>query len=81
MLCHRVRRRVVADTGAYADERVADTWARIEAGLSRVLPASLQQLASPAEVKAIDAVEAALAVALPQDFCASLRIHNGTKWI
>jgi cell wall assembly regulator SMI1 len=70
----------VAETGAYADEDVAGAWARIEANLSRILPASLRQLASPAEVQAIDAVEAALAVVLPQDFRASLRIHNGTRW-
>jgi hypothetical protein len=70
----------VADTGAYADEGVADAWARIEAGLSRVLPASLRQLAAPAEVQAIDAVEAALAVVLPEDFRGSFRIHNATTW-
>ncbi|MGH3657614.1 MAG: SMI1/KNR4 family protein [Micromonosporaceae bacterium] len=71
----------MAETGTYADERVADAWARIDAGLGRVLPASLRQLAAPAEVEAIDAVEAALAVVLPQDFRASLRIHNGTRGI
>lgn len=64
----------------YVDGRVADAWARIEAGLTRVLPASLGQLAAPAEVPAIDAVEAALALVLSQDFRASLRIHNGTRW-
>jgi cell wall assembly regulator SMI1 len=31
-----------------------------------------------AAVQAIDAVETALAVPLPQDFRASLRMHNGT---
>jgi cell wall assembly regulator SMI1 len=56
-------------------------WARIEASLSGILPASLRQLEAPAEAAAIDAVEAALGVVLPQDFRASLRIHNGTKWI
>jgi cell wall assembly regulator SMI1 len=71
----------VADTGTDVDKRVAEAWARIEAGLSRVLPASLRQLEGPAAVQAIDAVEAALAVPLPQDFRVSLRIHNGTKWI
>lgn len=69
---------VVTDTGADVDKRVMEAWARIEAGLSRVLPASLRQLTAPAPVQAIDAVEAALAVPLPQDFRASLRIHNGT---
>jgi cell wall assembly regulator SMI1 len=54
-------------------------WARVEAGLSRVLPASLRQLNGPAEVQAINAVEAALGVRLPQDFRASLRLHNGTE--
>ena len=69
---------VVTDTGADVDKHVAEAWARIEAGLSRVLPASLRQLNAPAAVQAIDAVEAALAVPLPQDFRVSLRIHNGT---
>src|SRR6266542_4229856 len=69
---------VVTDTGADVDKRVAEAWARVEAGLSRVLTASLRQLNAPAAVQAIDAVEAALAVPLPQDFRASLRIHNGT---
>ncbi|MER7457379.1 SMI1/KNR4 family protein [Micromonospora sp. NPDC126480] len=64
----------------YADQRVAVAWARVEAGLSRVLPASLGQLAAPAVEPAIDEVEAALAVALPGDLRASLRIHNGTTW-
>ncbi|MEH0830081.1 MULTISPECIES: SMI1/KNR4 family protein [unclassified Micromonospora] len=68
----------MTDTGADVDKRVAEAWARIEAGLSRVLPASLRQLNAPAAVQAIDAVEAALAVQLPQDFRASLRRHNGT---
>jgi cell wall assembly regulator SMI1 len=40
----------------------------------------LPRLAAPAEVQAIDAVEAALGLVLPQDFRASLRIHNGTAW-
>jgi len=70
----------VTDIEAAADERIANAWARIEAGLSRVLPASLQRLAAPAEVQDIDALEAALAVVLPPDFRASLRIHNGTTW-
>jgi cell wall assembly regulator SMI1 len=70
----------VADSGPYAGAGVADAWARIETGLSRVLPASLPQLAAPAEVDAIDAVETTLGVVLPQDFRASLRIRNGTKW-
>ena len=55
-------------------------WARIEASLGRVLPGSIGQLGPPAEDAAIDAVEAALGVVLPQDFRASLRIHDGTKW-
>lgn len=63
------------------EARVAEAWARIEAGLSSVLPGSPRQLAAPAEVPAIDAVEAALAVSLPQDFRVSLGIHNGTRWI
>ncbi|MCW6006222.1 hypothetical protein K1W54_16795 [Micromonospora sp. CPCC 205371] len=67
----------MTDTGADVDKRVAEAWARIEAGLSRVLPASLRQLNAPAAVQAIDAVEAALAVSLSQDFRVSLRIHNG----
>lgn len=70
----------VTGAGAYADEDVASAWARIEANLSRVLPASPRQFASPADVQAINAVEAALAVELPDDFCASLCIHNGTEW-
>jgi cell wall assembly regulator SMI1 len=69
---------VVAGTGADVDRRVAEAWARVEAGLSRVLPASLRQFPAPAAVQAIDAVEAALAMPLPPDFRASLRIHNGT---
>jgi len=68
----------MTDVGADADKRVAEAWARVEAGLNRVLPASLAQLSPPAAVQAIDAVEAALAVPLPPDFRASLRIHNGT---
>ena len=68
----------MTDTGADVDKRVAEAWARVEAGLSRVLPASLRQLNAPAPVEAIDAVAAALAGSLPQEFRASLRIHNGT---
>jgi cell wall assembly regulator SMI1 len=71
----------VTDISAYEIEGVDRAWARIEASLSTILPASLQQLEPPAEVEAIDAVEAALGVVLPQDFRASLLIHNGTKWI
>lgn len=67
------------DAEAYADEGVTDAWARIEAELSRLLPASLGQLAAPAEAPAIEVVQAALATVLPQDFRASLRLHNGTK--
>lgn len=70
----------MTDTGADVSEGVDRAWARIEASLGRVLPASLRQLEPPAEVQAIDAVESALAVVLPQDFRASLRIHGGTKW-
>ncbi|MGC4814374.1 SMI1/KNR4 family protein [Micromonospora sp. DT228] len=66
------------DTGAEVDRRVAEAWARIEAGLGRVLPSSLRQLNEPAPAHAIDAVETALALTLPPDFRASLRIHNGT---
>ncbi len=72
---------VVTDAGADVDKRVAEAWARVEASLRTILPASLYQLEPPAEVQAIDAVEAALGVVLPRDFRASLRIHNGTKWI
>ena len=39
---------VVTDTGADVDKRVAEAWARVEAGLSRVLAASLRQLNAPA---------------------------------
>jgi len=74
------RLRVVMSAGAYADGGVADAWARIEANLSDVLPASLEQLTAPAEMPAIDAVETALALTLPRDFRASLRVHNGTTW-
>ncbi|WP_262286297.1 hypothetical protein [Micromonospora sp. MA102] len=73
--------RVVAICRTYADEGAARAWARIEAALNRILPASLRQIPAPAEVRAIDAMEAALAVVLPPDFRASLRIHNGTKWV
>jgi cell wall assembly regulator SMI1 len=59
------------------DLPVAQAWARVEAGLGRVLAASLGRLNAPAGDRAIDAVEAALAVSLPHDFRASLRIHNG----
>jgi cell wall assembly regulator SMI1 len=69
----------VTDTGANVDRRVADAWARVEAALGRILPASLRQLKAPATVQAIDAVEAALAVTLTQDFRAGLRIHDGTE--
>lgn len=65
-------------TGVDVDGRVGEAWARVEAGLSRVLPASLRQLNAPAADQAIDAMEAALAVPLAPDFRASLRIHNGT---
>lgn len=68
---------VVTDMGADVDKRVAEAWAWVEAGLSRVLTASLRRLSAPAGVQAVDAVEAALAVPLPQDFRASLRVHNG----
>jgi cell wall assembly regulator SMI1 len=66
--------------GVDVDERVAEAWARVEAGLGRVLPASVPRLGTPAAVEAIDAAEAALDVSLPPDFRASLRIHNGTTW-
>jgi hypothetical protein len=56
---------VVTDTAADVDKRVAEAWTRVEAGLGRVLTASLRQLNAPAAVEAIDAVEAALAVPLP----------------
>lgn len=56
---------------------VARAWAQVEAGLNRVLPASLRRLAAPAGEQEIDAVEAALGVVLPPDFRASLGIHNG----
>jgi cell wall assembly regulator SMI1 len=69
---------IVTDLGAEVDRRVVEAWTRVEAGLSRVLPASLQQLNGPAAVPAIDAVEVALAVPLPPDFRSSLRVHNGT---
>jgi cell wall assembly regulator SMI1 len=69
---------VVTDTGVDVDRRVAEAWTRVEAGLGRVLPDSLRYLSAPAPDPAIDALEAALAVPLPQDFRASLRIHNGT---
>ncbi|MEU8209527.1 SMI1/KNR4 family protein [Micromonospora sp. NPDC049044] len=69
----------MTDTGAEVDRRVGEAWARIEAGLGRVLPSSLRQLNAPAPAPAIDAVEAALATTLPPDFRASLRIHNGTN--
>src|SRR5215469_11985781 len=65
--------------GGDADLDVAGAWARVEAGLSRVLPASLRRLAAPARQRDIDVVEAALGVALPPDFRASLGIHNGTR--
>jgi cell wall assembly regulator SMI1 len=65
--------------GQDADRDVAGAWARVEAGLNRVLPASLRQLAAPAGEREIDAVEAALGVVLPPDFRASLGIHNGTR--
>ncbi|GAA0947662.1 SMI1/KNR4 family protein [Virgisporangium aurantiacum] len=71
----------MTDAGADIDERVADAWARVEAALGRVLPDSLRQLNAPAAVEEIDAVEAVLAMPLPRDLRASLRIHNGTKWI
>lgn len=69
---------VVSETGADVDERVAEAWGRVEAGLGRILPDSLRQLNAQATVREIDAVEAALAIPLPRDFRASLRIHNGT---
>jgi cell wall assembly regulator SMI1 len=59
---------------------VAAVWASIEAGLRRVLPDSLRLLAPPAGEPAIDAVQAALGIALPPDFRESLRVHNGTGW-
>jgi cell wall assembly regulator SMI1 len=65
--------------GADEDQGAADAWARVEAGLIRVLPASLRRLATPAGKREIDAVEAALGVVLPPDFRASLGIHNGTR--
>ncbi|GAA1842884.1 SMI1/KNR4 family protein [Asanoa iriomotensis] len=59
---------------------VAEAWARVEAGLGRVLPASLSQLQPGARPEAIDAMESALGVTLPPDFRASLLIHDGTAW-
>jgi cell wall assembly regulator SMI1 len=69
----------VTDTGADVSEDVRRAWARIEASLSHVLPASLRQLNPPADAGAIDAVQAALTVVLPEDFRASLAVHNGTS--
>lgn len=60
------------------DDHVASAWARVEAALGRVLPDSLRLLAGPAEEREIDAIEAELRVALPPDFRASLRLHNGS---
>jgi cell wall assembly regulator SMI1 len=62
------------------DESVDVAWKRVEAGLGLVLPASRAHLSPPADAAAIDAVEAALGVALPPDFRRSLTIHNGTAW-
>jgi cell wall assembly regulator SMI1 len=59
---------------------VVAVWARIETGLTQVLPDSLRLLAPPADEQAIDAAEAALGIALPPDFRESLRVHNGTGW-
>jgi cell wall assembly regulator SMI1 len=71
--------RPVPDAGVH-DEEVARAWSRIEAGLSRVLPASLELLGAPAGTPAIDTLEAALQVVLPSDFRRSLCVHNGTSW-
>ena len=74
------RVRIVTDTGADIDKRVAEAWARVEAGLGRVLTASLRQLNAPAAVDAIDAVEAALSGPVPQDFRAQSPHHrDGTN--
>lgn len=70
----------MTDVDVDAEEPVVRAWARIEAALAGVLPASVRQLAAPAEARVIDAVEAALGVALPPDFRASLAVHNGTRW-
>ncbi|MGI5184440.1 SMI1/KNR4 family protein [Dactylosporangium sp. CA-152071] len=62
------------------DDEIVAAWRRIEAALGRVLPAALELLPGPADGAAVEAVEAALRVALPEDFKASLLVHNGTTW-
>lgn len=72
--------RSMADIDDRSAADVAGAWARVEAALRRVLPDALPSLAGPAEVREIDAIEAALGVTLPQDFRASLRVHNGSNF-
>jgi cell wall assembly regulator SMI1 len=72
--------RSMADIDDRSTADVASAWARVEAALRRVLPDSLPLLAGPAEVREIDAIEAALGVTLPPDFRSSLLIHNGSNF-
>ncbi|NUR73398.1 MAG: SMI1/KNR4 family protein [Hamadaea sp.] len=62
------------------DRAAAEAWTRVEYALFRVLPAAVPMLRPPATDAAIDAVAAELGLALPADFRASLRVHDGTGY-
>jgi cell wall assembly regulator SMI1 len=57
--------------------RIADLWERIEMVLRESVPATATTLAPPATDLEIEELESAIDLALPEEFRASLRIHNG----
>lgn len=58
-------------------DRIADAWRRIEAWAAREWPDKELKLRPPASAAAIEKAEAAIGVRLPDEFRASLAIHDG----
>lgn len=59
------------------DGSVAASWARIESWLDAHAPGTRATLNPPADLTALDTVEAAIGRRLPPDVAASLRCHDG----
>jgi cell wall assembly regulator SMI1 len=57
--------------------RIAEIWARIERVLKGRMPDTAKTLAPPASEQEIAQLEAGIGLVLPDEFQASLRIHNG----
>ena len=60
-----------------ADDKVAGYWVKIEAVLRREVPEVAARLNLPATAERIESLERRLGVKLPDDFVASVRIHDG----